>query len=335
MTVENDPVDIVMTWVDGNDPAWLKEKMAYSPQHKTFKAASSNVRFRDWDNVQYIFRGIEKFMPWVHKVYFVTWGHVPAWLNTDYEKLVVVNHKDFIPEKYLPTFNTNAIELNFHRIPGLSECFINFNDDTFVIGPTKKEDFFVDGKPCTTAVLSPYPINPNGIAALETNNMEIINQYFSVKDIKKNKKKWINRKYGKKVLRTLIFMHFSTILGIFEPHTQHSFKKSTYETIWKKEAKLLDATSSHKFRTKEDVTDWLIRHWQIMEGDFEPRRMDFEQLYTLPDEEKDVLERLKNPGPVRLICINDSLDIEDFERMKETIKKGLNELLPEKSGFER
>ena len=56
---------------------------------------------------------------------------------------------------------------------------------------------------------------------------------------------------------------------------------------------------------------------------------------TLPDEEKAVLERLKNPGPVRLICINDSLDIEDFERMKETIKKGLNELLPEKSGFER
>ena len=112
-------IDVVITWVDGNDKAWQAEKEKYLPLR------SDKVRYRNWDNVQYIFRGIEKFMPWVNCVHFVTWGHLPKWMNTNYEKLHVVNHKDFIPKEYLPTFNSNAIELNLHRIPGLSENFIN------------------------------------------------------------------------------------------------------------------------------------------------------------------------------------------------------------------
>lgn len=95
----NNNVDIVITWVDGSDPNWLAEKKMYTKK-------SNNVRYRDWDNLVYIFRGIEQFMPWVHKIYFVTWGHLPKWLNIDNEKLVIVNHQDYIPEKYLPTFNS-------------------------------------------------------------------------------------------------------------------------------------------------------------------------------------------------------------------------------------
>ena len=60
---------------------------------------------------------------------FVTWGHLPKWLNIDNEKLVIVNHQDYIPEKYLPTFNSNVLDLNMFRIPGLSEQYINFNDE--------------------------------------------------------------------------------------------------------------------------------------------------------------------------------------------------------------
>ena len=56
------------------------------------------------------------------------------------------------PEEYLPTFNSHTIEMNLHRIKGLSEQFVYFNDDMFINKPMKPRDFFVHGKPCDTDV---------------------------------------------------------------------------------------------------------------------------------------------------------------------------------------
>lgn len=92
--------------------------------------------------LQYWFRGVEKFAPWVNRIYFVTWGHIPSWLNLSHPKLKVVRHEEFIPTDYLPTFSSHPIELNLHRIKGLSERFVYFNDDTFLIRPVLQEDFF-------------------------------------------------------------------------------------------------------------------------------------------------------------------------------------------------
>ena len=58
------PIDLVLPWVDGSDPAWRAEKNRYDTDHTV-----SDVRFESWDNLQYVFRGIEKFMPWVHHVF--------------------------------------------------------------------------------------------------------------------------------------------------------------------------------------------------------------------------------------------------------------------------
>ena len=312
-------IDVVITWVDGNDKAWQAEKEKYLPLR------SDKVRYRNWDNVQYIFRGIEKFMPWVNCVHFVTWGHLPKWMNTNYEKLHVVNHKDFIPKEYLPTFNSNAIELNLHRIPGLSENFINFNDDMFVIAPTKPNDFFENG-------LS--PVKREIIANIEMNNIGIINDHFNVKDIYKYRKKWFNFRYGKYIVRTLIFSKFNTILGIFEPHIPFSYKKSTFAKVWEVEHEALDATCRNKTRAKNDVNQWLFRQWQIMTGDFEPRRWDFGLLTSAgPDDEK-IINILRKPGKIKMLCINDTTKVSDFEKSKHAINTALEQLLPEKSKFE-
>lgn len=53
----------------------------------------------------------------------------------------MIKHEDFIPSKYLPTFNINTIEMNFFRIPELSENFIYFNDDTLPLQPIDEEYF--------------------------------------------------------------------------------------------------------------------------------------------------------------------------------------------------
>lgn len=56
-------------------------------------------------------------------------GQKPERLNENHPKLVLMNHKDYIPSDYLPTFNSQTIKLNLHRIPDLSEKFVLFIDD--------------------------------------------------------------------------------------------------------------------------------------------------------------------------------------------------------------
>ena len=143
--MNNDRIDVVIPWVDGNDPKWQKLKDEY----KEMKSADkSDSRYRDWNNLQYIFRGIEKFWPWVNRVFLITCGQKPQWLNENCEKLRLINHSDYIPKEYLPTFNSHTIELNLHRIEELGKYFIYMNDDFCPIRPLKPTDFFCDGLPC-------------------------------------------------------------------------------------------------------------------------------------------------------------------------------------------
>ena len=134
-------IDFVITWVDDSDPKWRKEFEYYSAQDRR-TINTDACRYRDWDTLRYWFRGVEKFAPWVNKIYFVTYGHLPKWLNTDNSKLVIVKHEEFIPAEYLPTFNSFAIEFFFHKIEGLSEKFVYFNDDMFLIDSVSPERFF-------------------------------------------------------------------------------------------------------------------------------------------------------------------------------------------------
>ena len=153
-------MDFVIAWVDGNDPAWQKEKRKteHVPE-ATAEADDRDERYRDWDNLQYWFRGVEQFAPWVRKIHFVTWGHLPKWLNTEHPKLHIVKHEDFIPSEFLPTFNSHTIEWNFHRIPGLSERFVYFNDDMFLLNQIHPENFFIGEKPVDMLALQPDVAN--------------------------------------------------------------------------------------------------------------------------------------------------------------------------------
>ena len=99
-------IDFVLAWVDGADKEWLAERRKYNPAKG---ADNSAARYRDWENLQYWFRGVEKFAPWVNRIYFVTCGHIPPWLNTSHPKLKLIRHSDYMKPEYLPTFNINSI----------------------------------------------------------------------------------------------------------------------------------------------------------------------------------------------------------------------------------
>lgn len=132
-------MDAVITYVDGLDSLWAADYAAVIGHAPLAK------RFRDWGTLPYLLRGIEKFMPFVENVHLVVAreSQVPAWVS---DKVHVVLHKDIMPTDQLPCFNSCTIEMFLHRIPGLAEQFLYFNDDMFPVAPCRAEDFFPDGK---------------------------------------------------------------------------------------------------------------------------------------------------------------------------------------------
>ena len=133
-------MDIVITYVNGLDPEWQK---SYE-EHTNMPILEK--RFRDWGTLKYLFRGIEKNMPFIRKVHLVVSGEsqVPEWLNRN--EVNVVLHQDIIPQHLLPTFNCNPIEMHLHNIKDLDEEYLYFNDDIFPLKPCKPTDFFRQGR---------------------------------------------------------------------------------------------------------------------------------------------------------------------------------------------
>lgn len=132
-------MDAVITYVNGADPEWQK-------QYAVFSGREPAKRFRDWGTLKYLILGIRRYMPFIDRVYLVVAlpSQVPVEVAGEVE---VVLHKDIIPQKFLPTFNSTTIEMFLHRIPGLSERFIYFNDDIFPLRPLSEDVFFPEGKP--------------------------------------------------------------------------------------------------------------------------------------------------------------------------------------------
>ena len=325
-------IDIVILWVDGNDPKWLAEKEKYS----NVRGDSKVNRFRDCENLQYIFRGIDKFAPWVNKIFFVTWGHIPKWLDTSNEKIVIVKHEDYIPKQYLPTFNSNVIELNLHRIEQLSEKFVLFNDDTFILKELTPEDFFVNGKPTDVYVeyvqLASSYNDPHYF--MKANILAIINKHFNKEEtVRKNFNKFVNLKYKKYNFKTIQSLGFKKkFCGFWNFHAPQAYLKQTFKTIWEKEYENLDFSCYNKFRKSTDLGHYLCRYWQMVSGNFVPKKDESKYMIFLDDNTKNI-EMLKS-GKYKYVCINDAYVDIDFEKAKNEINNTLQELLPEKSQFE-
>lgn len=330
-------IDFVILWVDGNDPVWQAVKAKYIPNEQSDNRVQ---RYRDWDNLKYWFRGVEKFAPWVNKIHFITYGHIPIWLNTKHPKLNIVKHSDYMPSAYLPTFNSNAIELNIHRIKGLSEQFVLFNDDTFIIGPTNKTVFFKNNLPCDSAALNVHCVDMiAGFLFSQYQAIGIINKYFDFhKSIIANWKKWFNLKNGKQMLRTIYLLPCPRFPGIYQPHLPNSFLKSTYEMLWEKEGKLLDETSKHKFREKLDHSQWTFRNWQLASGEFENRDFNIGKCFYLGYNYKDTIYDVSyyiSNHKGKLISINDGeMTDKEFKYNKKILIKAFDRILPNKSNFE-
>lgn len=329
-------IDFVIPWVDGSDMEWQKDRAKYSHQ----KVIAND--YRDWGFLKYWFRAVEKNAPWVNKIYFITYGHLPDFLDTNHPKLVIVNHKDYLPEEYLPTFSANTIELNLHRIKGLSEHFIYFNDDTYILNSVKPTDFFVNGLPREAAIQNPVaPARYDAISSMMINNTSIINQHFKKHQvIRSNIFGWFNVKYGILNLLNLMFIPWGRFLGFHEHHLQNAFLKSTFQEVWEKEGEILHQASLNKVRNfKTDVNQWLFKDWQLASNKFYPKSYKIGERFLVENlEDAKKTTKFIEKSSRRLVCVNDHVkncSEEELEQIIATIEKGFESKYGTKSSFEK
>ena len=332
--MNNKPIDFIITWVDGNDEKWQSEKSKYKLNSGSDACIN---RYRDWELLKYWFRGVEKYAPWVNKIFFVTYGHIPEWLNINNEKLVIVKHEDYMPNEYLPTFSSHPIELNFNKIAQLSDNFVYFNDDMFILKNVKEEEFFYNNMPCDSAIMSPvFALDRTGFSKIVLSNVAIINDRFNKKEvIKKDFFKWFNLKYKKDIIKNIFINSWDRFAGFLDFHTPISYNKSTFDEVWKEEGQILHNTCLHKFRNvNEDVNHWLMRYWQLAKGNFYPRDVNFSKYYEYSENNSEIYNVIENQKN-KIICINDVDGNYNFEIEKQKTINAFEKILCEKSSFEK
>lgn len=318
-------IDAVVLWVDDTDKKWEEKKRKYSSN----PTLNSDNRYRDLGTFEYWFKLMEKNASFFRKIFLVTDKQVPDFIIQD-KRVVIVDHENFIPKKYLPTFNTNVIEMSLGLLTDLSEHFVLFNDDMFLIKPVSRSFFFTkNGVPTDIGVFN--ILQPTEyFTKLPFNNLVLLNQYFNKKSVLRNNFfKYFNFKYGKRNLQTLLTMPYPSITGFFEHHQPQGYLKSNFIKMENRFPELFSELRTHKFRTSDDYTEWLVREWNLLEGNFAPRNPRTGSVITIR-ERADTDEIKKRLGDIFLktLVINDKeIQQDEFLVIKNELSVIFEELI--------
>lgn len=302
-------IDFVFPYVDCSDKIWEKTYIE-ERRKKNLPTKIESMRYRNWDNLQYLFRGIAKFMPWIRNVYMIVSNieQVPSWVNTDEVKIVL--HKDFIPEEFLPTFNSTCIEMFLKDIPGLSDKFIYGNDDCFPIHPMKETDFFDNEK-----------------IVLHTKRDRGLNTQF--KRVEYNTEslaaKLLNKKLEDDPNKSFIKIQ----------HSINPIKKETAEKILKKAySKIYNSITP--FRDEKNYNQYLYSYYEY----FSENITNIDQKYNYYKINRGNLYRICNTiveQSNNIICINDVDELSENEiaECKERINEAFEAILFKKCKYEK
>ena len=291
-------MDIVITYVNGLDPKWQQEYQHYTSTPILEK------RFRDWGTLRYLFRGIDSMMPFVRRVHLVVAyeSQVPEWVNRD--TVNVVLHRDFIPAEYLPTFNSNTIEMFLHRIEGLDEEYLYFNDDMFPVGECRKEDFFVEGR---------------GVLGM-SRHLIALNMF---KHICRNSDRMVRR-----------------VLGVATPpwflrpqHICSPMLKSECSDLFAKAESVIRAPLT-RVRCEHNLTQYIYLNYMYLRGKLINRRLSKKHFSVGLASASELRDFLMKPTHT-FVCINDvKLYGSRFEELQRAVTGAFEERFPLKSKFE-
>ncbi|MFD7813436.1 stealth family protein [Streptomyces sp. NPDC059785] len=308
------PIDVVYTWVDGNDPAWQRRRGAYGPGGYHTESANA-ARYISRDELRYSLRALEQHAPWVRHVYLVTDRQRPAWLADRHPRITVVDHSEIFDDPAaLPTFNSHAIESRLHHIKGLSEHFLYFNDDMFLGAPVTPQDFFLSNG-MTRTFLSPSQV-PRWDLTLGDRPVDAAG---------KNN-------------RRIILDHFGSAIVQKLRHAPYALRRSVLAEIEHEYADVHRATSLSRFRSATDISipSSLYHYYAYFTGRAVPSTISFAYLDLARPEIQRRLGILLARRDRKAFCINDTLsDGHDTERQTAMLSGFLDSYYPVPSPFER
>jgi hypothetical protein len=312
------PIDAVYTWVDGDDPSFRESFSRALSRHTGIPAHADTGRhrYRDSHELRYSLRSISRHASWINHVYLVTNGQVPTWLNRSATGLTLVRHEEIFPNPGdLPTFNSHAIESCLHRIPGLSEAYVYFNDDVFIGRDAAPADFIEDGQTINyfddlrmDSALNPF--NPTDQAYGHTRNL-VLSRY----------------------------PH--TSLSHLPAHVPRLFRKSETEWLEQAFADEFERTRGSPFRANDDFVlriahAALLQERRCPEHVLRNRSEDYFFLRLMPGIHGrwHDLRSIRRLRP-RLLCINDELNESPGCRIVRALMvRCLERLFPVPSPFE-
>lgn len=336
-----DTIDFVVTWLDSSDLEWQKQLATFS---LNTKGDISKARFRDMNIFMYWFRAVEMYAPWVHRVFLITNGKFPDWINKDCPKLELIKHEDYMSKEYLPTFNSCAIELNMYKIKGLSEHFVYFNDDIMLNAPVQPDYFFRKGLPCDMNKETCFnvPIYTKkerfNIYMSMLSDIGIVNAHFDRwKTVRQSPWRWFGLHLGiKGLIMSSILVKQRLFVGFSNYHTELAFLKSTLNEVWEKEPEFLQASCT-RFREEVIANPYLFRYWQFAKNTFYPMKRKFATFPLTNRKVINTIEKTLYDTNINSICLNDTAfcSDDDFEFINSQLSVLLSRKFPNKSSFEK
>jgi len=332
---QTNKVDIVYTWVDGNDQNWIRKKKSFiknNPDSIQHIRANSNERFFNNDELKYSLRSVEKYAKWIKNIYIITDNQKPEWLNTKNQKIKLIDHKEIFDEKYLPCFNSSAIETNLHKIRELNNYFLFFNDDLFLGRKTTKEDFFHNN--CNPKLFS----SKNNISIQDLEKKERENEF----------------QYAIYNSRLLIYKKYNYFSNWNLRHGIKVLDKNTLIKLEEKFSNYFKETRKNRFRNSNDIHVMSLYAYYLVAKNINNQ-------FYMPPIRKDLIRykinyfrkgrdytyvplnlpmnkitskfaAIKKYKPL-MFCVNDGPNVDNNKR--KIAKNKLKELFPNKSMFEK
>ena len=295
-------IDLIITYVNGSDRNWVNDFIKTTKTH-----TPTPTRFRSWGTLKYLFRGIQKYMPFVRNILLVVArpSQVPVWINT--ENVRVVYHDEFIPKEYLPTFNSCTIESFFWNISDLSDRVIYFNDDMFPISLLSESDFFTDVIP-HIKFTEPTAYNERSIFNAQCRSgIDLITDVLKLPKFEKDK--------------------------VFRPyHISGSFIRDNMVKVGELCKDKLPAITS-ALRMHRNVNQYIYSYYQYYINDYIDETVDYKYFELCDKNIEDIIDNILN-GKHKMVCLNDSDKLKDYARVKYRLQNCFERKFPNKSKYE-
>ncbi len=307
-------IDLVYFWVNGNDPKWIAKRQAFLADY-TENEESCKGRYIDNEELKYSLRSIEKYAPWIRRIFIVTDNQVPTWLNTSHSKIQIVDHSEIIPHEYLPCFNSRVIEHHMHKIPGLAEHFLYANDDMFFNKPVTPEDLFAkDSLPIIRM------------------NRRFLKKWALLYQMKVRGKQLRNYKFTVHRSALLVEKKYGKYYSSRTDHNIEAYRKSDYAHAREVFEEEISATLSNRVRSDSDYHRNLYSYVALAEKRVHVCYVNQYTSFRLNIENRSMYEEFEKYNPT-FFCMNDSQYANDEDR--KLVAVFLNKLFPDKSQFEK